>query len=132
MLKGVLDNTTGRGRTYLGSLTLPFRDFSYVVKVQYREWGMTGAREAAVLSQRAELEDWFEGWIVDPSDPTPRHLARNLSEGPQYDSLFPNHPLSRVRNSLDALQASMRIAEDVKGLPLFGPSRRGKRRWHIW
>src|SRR5688572_33210692 len=26
--KGVLDDASGRGRTYVGSLTLPFRDFS--------------------------------------------------------------------------------------------------------
>ena len=92
VLKGVLDDATGSGCTYLGSLTLPFRDFSYVVKVQYREWGTTGVREAAVMSQRAGLQDWAEGWLVDPSDPAPPHLARNLSEEPQYDSLFPNHP----------------------------------------
>jgi hypothetical protein len=132
VLKGVLDNATGWGRTYLGSLTVPFRDFSYVVKVQYREWGVTGVRETAVQLQRGELEDWFEGWIVDPSDPTPRHLAKNLSEEQQYDSLFPTHPLSRVRNSLDALQASITIAEDVKALPLFGSSRPSRRWWQIW
>ena len=39
------------GMTYLGSITLPFRDFSYVMKVQCRETGMTGVRDAAVLSQ---------------------------------------------------------------------------------
>src|SRR3954468_1664875 len=33
------------GMTYLGSITLPFRDFSYVIKAQCEERGMTGARE---------------------------------------------------------------------------------------
>jgi hypothetical protein len=130
--KGVLDDASGRGRTYVGSLTLPFRDFSYVVKVQYREWGITGVREAAVLDQRADLEDWLEGWIVDPSDPAPPHLAMNLSEEPRYDSLFPNHPLSRVRRSLDALQASLTIVGEVKALPLFGSSGTRKQWWQVW
>jgi hypothetical protein len=132
VLKGILDGASGRGRTYLGSLTLPFRDFSYVVKVEYREWGITGAREAMVLAQRADLEDWLEGWIVDPSDPAPPDLARNLSEEPQYDSLVPNHPLSRVRRSLDALQASLTIVAEVKALPRFVSSGTRKQWWQIW
>ena len=127
VLKSVLDQASGRGRTYQGSLILPFRDFSYVVKVHFREWGLTGAREAVVLSRQADRKNWLEGF-VDPSDPAPRHLARNRSEESQYDSLFPNHPLSRLRKFLDGLQASIRVGEEAKGLPLFAASGRSKRR----
>ena len=132
VFKSILDRASGRGRTYLGSLTLPFRDFSYVVKLEYREWGITGARETAVFAQRADLEDRLEGWIVDPSDPAPPHLARNLSEEPQYDALFPNHPLSRVRRSLDALQASLTIDAEVKALPRFVSPGTSRYWWQVW
>src|SRR6185436_4309139 len=33
------------GRTYVGSLTFPFRDFSFVLKVQAQEVGITGIRD---------------------------------------------------------------------------------------
>ena len=39
------------GRTYIGALTLPFRDFSYVFKVQGSEVGITGVRDTLVLAQ---------------------------------------------------------------------------------
>ena len=36
------------GMTYMGSFILPFRDFSYVVRVECPERGVTGFREAVV------------------------------------------------------------------------------------
>jgi hypothetical protein len=39
------------GVTYLGSLTIPFRDFSFVIKVQCWEEGITGLREALLFDE---------------------------------------------------------------------------------
>jgi hypothetical protein len=39
------------GRTYIGSLTVPFRDFSFVFKCQCPERGMTGSKEAILLDR---------------------------------------------------------------------------------
>jgi hypothetical protein len=39
------------GMTYLGAFTLPFATFSYVLKVQCEEQGMTGLREAVLLHE---------------------------------------------------------------------------------
>jgi hypothetical protein len=39
------------GMTYVGAITLPFRDFSYVVKVQCPEAGTTGVRDAIILDR---------------------------------------------------------------------------------
>src|SRR5262245_54009281 len=36
---------------YLGSLTIPFRDFSYVIKLQCAEEGATGIREAFLTNR---------------------------------------------------------------------------------
>lgn len=121
VLKAVLDGATGHGRTYVGNLTIPFHNFSFVVKAQYRERGVTGFREAFVMDRlwARGVAAPMQGWIVDASDPTPPHLAMNVSEGQQYDSEFPKHPLSRLRTFLDRLQTSIRIAPDVKQLRVF-------------
>jgi hypothetical protein len=117
------------GMTYLGSLTIPFRDFSYVIKVQCQEYGATGLREAAVLdsllqSGQIKLDgrtgNQIEGWARDPYDAsieTP--LARNLAEDERYDAQFPDHPLSRVRSILNPIQASLRVNNAVKSKPKF-------------
>lgn len=46
-------------------------------------------------------------------------MTRNISERPEYDSLFPNHPLSHARHVLDHLQRTIRIDSSVKQLPKF-------------
>src|SRR5262245_30656457 len=64
------------GRTYLGALTFPFRDFSYVLKVQCEERGVTGIRDAfvsAALMKSGETgveSRRMTGWLDDPYDPT--------------------------------------------------------------
>lgn len=118
------------GMIYIGSLILPFRDFSYVVKVQCAEWGVTGVREAAVLdallgSGQIDLDQMGDGgeipgWAQDPYDAgvkTP--LMRNLAEDPRYDAQFADHPLSRARAVLRQVQASLHIAPEAKTAPPF-------------
>ena len=39
------------GMTYVGSLLLPFRDFSFVIKVQCQEHGTTGMRDAIIANE---------------------------------------------------------------------------------
>lgn len=117
------------GMTYLGSLTIPFRDFSYVIKAQFQEYGITGFREAMVLdsllqSGQMKLDsrnvNQIEGWAQDPYDATiETPLARNLADDEKYDAQFPDHPLSRVRSILNQIQASLRINNAVKNRPKF-------------
>jgi hypothetical protein len=93
------------GRTYLGALTFPFRDFSYVLKAQCEELGMTGVRDAVVATRlMTSGEIWLDaesgcmtGMLDDPYDPSETGpMTRNKSERPEYDALFPDHPLSRA------------------------------------
>jgi hypothetical protein len=124
IIKGVVDPKTGCGRFYTGSLILPFRDCSFVIKAQLEEIGSTGVRETVVtdhLLASGALRDLRsnEGWLVDAHDPTPPHLARNVSEDARYDVEFPQHPLSRVRAFLDRVILSLEIAPDVKTLAPF-------------
>jgi len=115
------------GMTYVGSLLLPFRDFSFVIKVQCQEHGMTGIRDAIIVDEALrdgrvtfdpDREEFLEGWMHDPYDPTLHGgFHWNLSEAPEYDVRFPNHPLSRLRLVLSHLELTLRITKEVKESP---------------
>jgi hypothetical protein len=116
------------GRTYIGALAFPFRDFSYVLKAQCEELGMTGARDAVVaakLMTSGEIEfdnesERMMGWLDDPYDPSETGpMTRNKSERPEYDAHFPDHPLSRARWILDHLERTIAINETIKSQPAF-------------
>jgi hypothetical protein len=112
------------GMTYLGSITLPFQDFSFVLKVQCQERGVTGVRDTMVMHEAlsdgrvriAPEPRELRGWMQDPYDPTLREgFHRNLSESEDYDARFPDHPLSRLRPLLARLQHTVRIETEVRG-----------------
>ncbi len=121
-----------RGMTYLGSFTNPRRDFSYVLKVQCMEYGTTGLREAVVLDQELGLghvqigqDNRLSNWFADPYEPTfGGAVLRNVAGDERYDSLFPDHPLSRVRRYLNELEPTIAISDAVKHSAAFlSPSR---------
>jgi hypothetical protein len=75
------------GRTYLGALTIPFRDFSYVLKVQCVERGITGWRDTRVMYEclatgKVKIDSESReivGWLDDPYDPQESGpMTRNL------------------------------------------------------
>lgn len=100
------------GATYLGSYTIPFRDFSFVIKVQCAESGVTGLREAVLvdeglLKKTGKMDgNRFvpEGWSFDDE---------------QFDNRFPLHPLTRVRQELRLIADSIRIEPRLKNMPGF-------------
>ena len=110
------------GMTYLGSFTIPRRSFSYVLKIQCPEHGITGVRDADVLARalaggQVQIADSDEliGWWADPYDPGFRGpVLRNLSDDERYDGDFPDHPLSRLRRYLNDIRRSITIADSVK------------------
>ena len=110
------------GMTYIGSITLPFRDFSYVLKAQCEEQGLTGIRDAAVSGEKMAAGEItldtetgiLRGWLRDPYDSFLNDgFEMNLSEGDEYDDRFPDHPLSRLRRLLDHLQGTLRVYQSV-------------------
>jgi len=106
-----LDEQT-RGAVYLGSLTIPFRDFSFVIKIQCHEQGVTGVREALLLDEalrngtgRIEGDRFvLGGWSFDDE---------------QFDDRLPQHPLSRVRRELRHIASSVRIEPSVRDAARF-------------
>ena len=130
---------TPSGWTYVGSITLTFRDFSFVVKAQCEERGTTGMREAIVVDQmlrsgRLKSDHPQEGWMVIPEDATGKpNLPRSIAEGEEYDHQFQDHPLSRVRRILGQIQGSLRVVDDVKAEPPFVSKAAPNRRWwQLW
>ena len=151
--KLVQEPATGRGRTFLGRLILPRKGLTLLVQVESAEHGVTGIRESLVIGEllqsgalrvkerKEKLDsdadviptlgpDSLDGWVVDPSDTAPPHLARNVSDDPKYDTLVPTHPLSRVRARLAGLARSISVAPEFKALPPFDPRR--KSWWKAW
>jgi hypothetical protein len=81
------------GMIYQGSFTIPFRDFSFVIKVQSRETGPTGVREAILTQMRlakGEVPNTKGGPLFANWNP----------DAAEYDQKFPSHPLSRLRAAL--------------------------------
>ena len=113
------------GMVYAGSLILPFRDFSLMVKVQCHEWGTTGIREAVILDEAwadgrvGSDTDPLYGWARDPYDPTLKNGYYTLSEAPEYDSRFPTHPLTQLRSVLAHLQQTMHVTSEVRQSPAY-------------
>jgi hypothetical protein len=114
------------GMSYYSTLTLPFRDFAYTVTLMCRERGTTGMRDTAVFTVLMQtgavrLADGAEqptGWMADPYDPsinTPP--CRNRADDPEYDAMFPDHPLSRARRLMRQIESTMRLADAVRSAP---------------
>ena len=129
--------------SYLGSLSIPRRDFSYVIKFQCPELGLTGLREAVVMEQELARQHitideagQVQGWAADPYDPSySGGLLRNRAEAEEYDETFPDHPLSRVRHHLSIVVPTIRLSERIKRAATFGEATAPKSQkpwWKRW
>jgi len=117
------------GMNYIGSYTIPFKNFSYMVKVQCIDQGISEIRDSVVLeimirNGEVELGDGKEGllkgWMKDPYDDS-IHLPfmMNLSESEKFDNMFPDHPLSRMRKYLKHIEETIKIDESLLNEPKF-------------
>ena len=111
------------GISYLASLTFPFKNHSFVIKIQSLEYGMTGIREAEItdsLLQNNELTlsgDNYLEWSKDPyKKEFSEGLLMNLSEQENYDSLYPNHALSKARKLLNSIESILTFDDELANL----------------
>ena len=124
-----------RGWTYLGGVVIPRQNFSFVIRIQCVEHGMTGGREAVVmiledsnLQTEPIVEEYTEdpifgrvlrvgekrGWRKDAYDPQFDKIALfNLADQQKYDAKFPEHPLSRVRRKLTHIINTVHFGRDI-------------------
>lgn len=115
------------GILYISSITIPFRSCSYVIKLQMTENSTTGIREA-VIGQKLLAENvltthnnHIDGWSSDPylTNYSSGSLM-NIAEREEYDEMFPDHPLTRIRQHMKAVSGSIRFSKKLKRLPKFG------------
>jgi hypothetical protein len=101
------------GMTYLGSFIIPFKDFSFVLKVECPERGTTGTREAELFAKsRAKRK-------VSMDYETEKITGDWNPDAEKYDKDFPHHPISRLRQTLNHLEESVAINAEVKNQPRF-------------
>jgi hypothetical protein len=117
-----------RGVVYIGSLTFPFAEFSYVIKVQCIEIGFTGVREAFVmeklLKEKTPIDESgnIKGWEQDPYEPEENFpFMPNLAESEEYDSVFPMHALSRARRTLKQVCQTVSFDQEIRQAAAFNP-----------
>ncbi len=89
---------------YVGSLTIPFAEFSFVIKMQCEERGTTGVREAILLDKALRTG----AVTVDAGGKLKGDLN---SDDARHDNQVPNHPLSRLRREFALIIASLQIQE---------------------
>ena len=110
-----------KGVVYLGSLTIPFRDRSYVIKLQALELGMTGVRDAVILDRYLrEGKVNVDNWSADPYNSTyTKGTLMNKSEAPKYDAEFEDHPLTRIRKYLSEIEENIVFKPELVKLNRF-------------
>lgn len=101
------------GMLYQAAVTVPFRDFSFVVKVQCPEVGTTGVREAILFEKRLRAGE--KPNFGNPDEP---FVGWNL-DAPEHDAAFPVHPISRLRGLLKGIEASAVLDEEIRQRPNF-------------
>jgi hypothetical protein len=109
------------GIRYIGSLTIPFKTCSFVLKVQAVEGGITGMREAAVMDKLLKAGNFDE--VIMGADPYDKGFKTGLlmttAEAQIYDADFPNHPLSQVRNLLSQIEKQFQWEPTLEKLQHF-------------
>ena len=78
-----------------------FADHVFQAEGFFDETGYTGGRDTAVfaiLQRDGKIGPNYEGWSEDPYDPEYKQgILRNASEKPDFDEVFPDHPLTQAR-----------------------------------
>ena len=99
------------GMTYVGGITIPFRDFSYGVKIQCEEGPMTGTREAMLMAEALAdgSVEFVENKITGEWNP----------DNARFDERFPDHPLSRLRRHLSSIEATLNVDDRTSNEPGF-------------
>lgn len=102
------------GVAYLASFTIPFEKYSFVIKIQAPEIGVTGMRDS-IIAEKLMVENkisigdnGYKNWFKDPYGLEVNiNTLMNTSEEEQYDIKFPEHPLSVARSLLKQIESDI-------------------------
>jgi len=102
---------TGIGFDY--KCTIPFRDFSFVIQVHSREWGITGLRETELAMRRMQAGEKPAIATGGPMFPDWEPYSA------RFDEDFPSHPVSRARRVMKGILDSARLDPRFGDRPAF-------------
>ena len=95
----------GMGVQYNLTMHVSYETYAMNITGFFDEKGVTGYRDATIYElRRRENKVSFNGagWTCDPYDTSyTKGRLMNLSENRQYDTMFPEHPLTEVRKFAD-------------------------------
>ena len=105
------------GMMYIVTLQIAYDCFVFNVHGEFREEGMTGGRDAVIYTlfkefkeeksekgkkHKLNIDENESEWARDPYDNNIKEgLLMNISELPQFDKSFPEHPLSEARKVIN-------------------------------
>ncbi|MBF6174313.1 hypothetical protein [Nocardia blacklockiae] len=109
----------GGGLGFTAGIVVPKATCSAILKIMCRETGRSGTREAAIVP-KVGFQNMFR---PHPYAPDVRgKLPYNVADDAQWDSQFPDHPLSRARRWISLASRTARIDPRFAALPPFtGP-----------
>lgn len=110
------------GVSYVAAITIPFKDFSFVLKITCQERGLGGTRETRILEQRrlvllekGDTRDVLEGWNADPYDSNFKsEMLMTFAENQIFDSDFPEHPISRARRWIQNIAETLELEKSLQ------------------
>lgn len=110
---------------YLGSLIIPFKDYSFVIKIQSFEEGIIGVRESIIFNDLlfesdGDLINVQENWSKDPYDSELiSDFLMNTSEKEVFDVKFDNHPLTIIRNKMKKIEENIKFDSELEKIEKF-------------
>ena len=126
----IYKRTEGMGYRYTGMLVVEFGAYWCQVTGVFGERGLTGFREAKLTARLLEgglikirkhpfyrrvftrSSGYVEGWFVDPYDAKYRGIVlRSVADSEEYDEQFPDHPLTRLRSTLETVRDSLQFLD---------------------
>ncbi|MCO8194764.1 MULTISPECIES: hypothetical protein [Anaerofustis] len=89
------------GVEYTLNLNIKVNDEVWLINGSFCEEGITGYRDNIIYTtvmENINLNNPFDEWMYDPYDKNYiQGYLMNISEKPEYDLMFPEHPLSELR-----------------------------------
>lgn len=115
------DPQAPEGYAYQMNAIIPLKHASYVLQVAAAETGVTGIREATVtvidMKQRniSDLKTEAANFRRDPYDSKyDADALYMISDDRRWDKSFPDHPLTRARQLMDALIKGWKLSDLIK------------------
>lgn len=116
-----------KGMSYIAELQVNFAQGYFYICTAFSEHSPTGIRDALIFDQSFrdgvvsfDADGKVIGWVWNPYGlGVSQGAAPNLSDHPELDGRFPDHPLSRCRHCMATFIKSARWSERARRVPLY-------------